>query len=66
MRLFALLSLFAAAAFGQCPASYSYQRAIIVNAGQVPSAQSNFPMLVLNPSASLKTVANGGHVQNSN
>src|SRR5262249_5202596 len=38
----------------------------IVNAGQVPSAQSNFPMLVLNPSASLKTVANGGHVQNSN
>src|SRR5216684_4494683 len=56
----------AASAWAQCPAPYSFQRAITVNSGQVTGTQSNFPMLVLNPTASLKTVANGGRVQNSN
>src|SRR5947209_18393173 len=66
MRSIALLLLPIAGAFGQCPTTYGYQRPITVNAGQVPAAQTNFPMLVLNPSASLKTAANGGRVQNTN
>jgi len=53
-------------ALAQCPNGFGYQRAITVNAGKVPSTQTNFPMLVLNPTGSLKTVGNGGHMQNAN
>jgi len=66
MRLAILTLVFAAAGWAQCPASYTYQRSITVQTGQVSGTLSSFPMLVLSPSASLKTAANGGHVQNSN
>ena len=60
------LSACASRALAQCPNGYGYQRAVTVNAGKVPSTQTNFPMLMLNPTGSLKTAANGGHVQNAN
>lgn len=67
MRAFLILLAVSTAAFGQCPTGYSYQRSITVNNGQVAGGtQTNFPMLVLNPTSSLKTTANGGHVQNVN
>ena len=66
MRLAILTLVLAAVGCAQCPTSYGYQRNITVQNGQVSGTLSSFPMLVLNPSASLKTVGNGGHVQNSN
>ena len=64
MKIFILL-LFSSVAWSQCASPY-YQRSITVNSGQVTGTQTSFPMLVLNPSASLKTVGNGGRVTNSN
>jgi hypothetical protein len=64
--LMALPLAVAPVALAQCPATYAYQRTITVNSGQVAGTQSNFPMLVLNPTTSLKTTGNGGRVQNSN
>lgn len=47
--------------------SYSYKRSITIDHTKVPNTdQSNFPMLVSITDATLKTAANGGHVQNSN
>jgi hypothetical protein len=64
---FVLLCLaFAVAAWGQCASPYGFQRAITVNNGQVTGTQTNFSMLVLNPTTSLKAIGNGGHVTNSN
>ncbi|HTS62156.1 MAG TPA: DUF2341 domain-containing protein [Candidatus Acidoferrales bacterium] len=60
------LFLLAAPVWAQCPGGYLYQRSIAVNTGQVSGTLASFPMLVLNPSASLKSSANGGHVQNAN
>jgi hypothetical protein len=39
---------------------------LIVNAAKVPSAQTDFAMLINITDARFKTVANGGHVQNPN
>ncbi len=47
-------------------AAFSYSRSITVNGGQVPSTQTNFPMLVSGTYTYLKTVGNGGKVQNAN
>src|SRR6185437_7851368 len=47
--------------------SYSYSRTITIAHSKVPNTdQSGFPVLVNITDATLKTVANGGHVQNSN
>lgn len=43
----------------------SYYRSLTVNHAQVPSTQTDFPVLVSITDATLKTVANGGHVQRS-
>src|SRR6476646_9345068 len=62
----------AAAVWGQCPATYTAQRAITVNSGQVTGTLTNYPMLVLNPTSglanpnNLKTTGNGGRVTSSN
>ncbi len=66
MRTLAALFITAAAAFGaDCPSGYGFFRSITVQSAQITGTLSNFPMLVLNPSASLKTVGNGGNVENS-
>jgi hypothetical protein len=44
---------------------FSYQSPISINAAQVPSTQTDFPVLVSLTDARFKTVANSGHVQNS-
>ncbi len=46
-------------------AGFGYYSAYNVASGQVPSTQSNFPVLVLVTDNRLKTVGNGGHVQDS-
>jgi hypothetical protein len=46
------------------PKGYSYQATFTVAAGQVASAQSNFPALISGTFADFKTVANGGRVAN--
>ena len=62
----------ASAAWGQCPVSYTAQRSITVNNGQVTGTLSGYPMLVLNPTSglanpnNLKTTANGGRVTSAN
>ena len=43
----------AAAVWGQCPSTYTAQRAITVNSGQVTGTLTNYPMLVLNPTNGL-------------
>ena len=43
----------------------SYYRQITFDHTQVPSNQTNIPMLITGTIASLKTVSNGGHVQSS-
>ena len=46
---------------------YTYSRSITINHAQVPNTdQSNFPLLISGTYSYLKTVANGGYVQNSN
>ena len=40
-------------------------RTITINSGQVPSTQTNFPVLVSLSDATLKSVSNGGHVSSS-
>ena len=46
---------------------FSYRKSITVQASQVTSGpQTNFPFLFNTTDANLKTVANGGHVQNAN
>lgn len=44
---------------------FAYYSAITVQSGQVPSTQTDFPMLISVTDNRFKTVANGGHVQNS-
>lgn len=46
--------------------AFSYYSPVTVNTSQVPSAQTDFPMLISYTDARLKTVGNGGHVQNAN
>jgi Concanavalin A-like lectin/glucanases superfamily len=47
------------------PSSSAYYRSLTVDHTLVPAAQSDFPVLVSVTDATLKTVANGGHVQRS-
>lgn len=44
----------------------SYYSPVTVQTGQVPSTQTDFPMLVSYTDNRLKSVANGGHVRNAN
>lgn len=44
----------------------AYYSPISINAAQVPSTQSDFPVLVSQTDNRFKTVGNGGHVANSN
>ncbi len=45
--------------------AFSYYSPITINNGQVPSTQTDFPVLISLTDARLKTVSNGGHVNNS-
>lgn len=45
--------------------AFSYYSPISINSAQVPSTQTDFPVLVSVTDNRFKTVANGGHVQNS-
>lgn len=45
--------------------AFGYYSPLNINSGQVPSTQTNFPVLVSVTDARLKTVANGGHVQDA-
>lgn len=47
-------------------AAFSCSQPLTVDGTKVPSSQTGFAMLVSDTSASLKTVANGGNVQNAN
>lgn len=46
--------------------SFAYAATITVDHTKVPSTQTNFPVLVSLTDATLKTVGNGGQVQNAN
>jgi len=46
--------------------AFAYYTPYNINSAQVPSTQSNFPVLVNVTDARFKTVGNGGHVQNAN
>jgi hypothetical protein len=47
------------------PNGYNYQATFTVAAGQVPSAQTNFPALISGTFADFATVANGGRIANT-
>jgi hypothetical protein len=47
------------------PNGYNYQATFTVAAGQVPSAQSNFPALISGTYADFATIANGGRINNT-
>lgn len=50
---------------GQASGAYQWRRSITINHSQVPSTQTNFPIVVTGTLSYLATVANGGQVQNS-
>ncbi len=56
LNLFLVSTLFGA---------FGYYSPISINSAQVPSTQTDFPVLVSVTDARFKTVGNGGHVQNS-
>ena len=60
--LIAIAFLFVAS---QTWAAFGYYSPISVNSSQVPSTQTDFPVLVSVTDTRFKTVGNGGHVQNS-
>jgi len=45
--------------------AFAFYSPYTINSGQVPSAQSDFPVLVSVTDARFKTTGNGGHVENS-
>ena len=47
------------------PNGYGYQATFTVAAGQVPSAQTNFPALISGTYADFATTANGGRISNT-
>ncbi len=61
-RFIAIAFLFATS---QAWAAFGYYSPISINSAQVPSTQTDFPVLVSVTDNRFKTVANGGHVQNS-
>ncbi len=62
-KLIAIALLFATS---QAWAAFGYYSPISINSAQVPSTQTDFPVLVSVTDARFKTVANSGHVQNAN
>lgn len=48
-----------------CGSGYSFCQTMTVQASKVPSTQTNFTVLATTTQAVLKTVANGGHVNNT-
>ena len=60
--LFSLLFAFS----NVCEATFGYYSPLTVQTGQVPSTQTDFPILISVTDTRFKTVGNGGHVQNSN
>src|ERR1041385_1590463 len=46
--------------------AFDFYSPVSINAGQVPSTQSNFPVLASFTDNRFKTVGNGGHVRNAN
>ncbi len=46
--------------------AFDYYSPVTINSGQVPSAQTDFPILISVTDTRFKTVANGGHVKNAN
>jgi biopolymer transport protein ExbB len=63
MRTVILILVAAFPALATYPNGYSYRRTITVQAAQVPSTQTNFPMLISGTYSYLATVANGGKVE---
>ncbi len=61
-KLIAIALLFATS---QAWAAFGYYSPISINSAQVPSTQTDFPVLVSVTDARFKTTGNGGHVQNS-
>jgi len=53
-------------AISRATSGFGYRSSISINAAQVPSTQTDFPVLVSQVDNRFKTVANGGRVQNSN
>jgi hypothetical protein len=49
-----------------CPSGYGYNKLLTVNSGQVTGNLNQFPMLVTGADNNLRTVPNGGQVQNAN
>lgn len=45
--------------------AFNYYSPVTINSGQVPSTQTDFPVLISLTDTRLKTVANGGHVNHS-
>lgn len=46
--------------------AYSYYHSITISSGQMPGTETDFPILISETHADLKTVGNGGYVQNAN
>ena len=48
--------------------AFNFYKSCTIQTGKVPSSQSSFPALLpfISSDANLKTVGNGGHVQNAN
>lgn len=63
MRRFIVIAFLFATS--QAWAAFGYYSPISVNSSQVPSTQTDFPVLVSVTDTRFKTVGNGGHVQNS-
>jgi hypothetical protein len=61
-RLIAIAFLFVTS---QAWAAFGYYSPISINSSQVPSTQTDFPVLVNTTDARFKSVGNGGHVQSS-
>jgi hypothetical protein len=59
---FLLFLIVASQAYG----AFGFYRTVTVDHTKVPSTQTNFPILVNFTNASLKTIGNGGKVQNAN
>lgn len=64
--LLALIFILWPSASHKAYASFNYYSPVTVQAAQVPSTQTDFPMLVSYTDARLKSTANGGHVINAN
>jgi hypothetical protein len=65
MKRFGLATSLILLATLQAFAAFGYYSPISINSAQVPSTQTDFPVLVSVTDARFKTVGNGGHVQSS-